>query len=293
MEAVYSQLGSGLIVPAHVVKRRSDRPLAFDFFAGCGGFSLGFIKAGFQVVGAVEWDAMAALTYMVNLGSHPITIHYTDEDGKNKLNKVCERHIFSKDGKKPKSVEDYRQWDTSKGIYNDAVGSGLSGSGWIRHEPDAEPVRDFWFGDVRKLKGDDILHALGIRRGDLDVVFGGPPCQGFSRAGRQQIADLRNNLVYEYARMILELQPKTFVMEEVPDIINFMDPDGVPVLDKFCRILHDGGFGRYDLLKKSLEMQAGAVFGMKGNSGNDKTGKKRRKDESVQEEVQDEQMTLF
>lgn len=289
----YSRTGSGLIVPSHIIKRKSDRPLAFDFFAGCGGFSLGFMQAGFTIVGAVEWDAMASLTYMSNLGSYPINIHYTDEDGEEKLNKACERYIFTKNGKNPKKVEDYKEWNTEAGIYNQAVGSGLSGSGWIRHHPDVEGVRDFWFGDVRKLKGEDILNALGLRKGDLDAVCGGPPCQGFSKAGKQNVADPRNNLVYEYARMIVELQPKTFVMEEVPDIVNFIDPDGVPVLDKFCKILDDGGFGRWDMLKKGLEMQAGCGVGLKGHKGNEKVKRQKRKPEPRPHQVEEEQMVLF
>ena len=59
--------------------------------------------------------------------------------------------------------------------------------------------------------------ALKERHGSIDVVIGGPPCQGFSNANRQhnQAISLNNKLVKEYIRAILDLQPKAFVMENV------------------------------------------------------------------------------
>lgn len=53
--------------------------------------------------------------------------------------------------------------------------------------------------------------------GEIDVVVGGPPCQGFSNANRQrnQLINMNNQLVKEYVRAICELQPKAFVMENV------------------------------------------------------------------------------
>ena len=61
------------------------------------------------------------------------------------------------------------------------------------------------------------------RYGDIDVVIGGPPCQGFSNANRQKNTAINQNnmLVKQYLRAILELQPKAFVMENV-SIIKFL-----------------------------------------------------------------------
>lgn len=146
-----------------------------------------------------------------------------------------------------------RSYDKEKNIFTKPV---WSGEGWIKHHPEASPVRHFWFGDIRELKGQDILNALGLKPGDIDCVIGGPPCQGFSRAGKQNIMDPRNSLVYEFARMVIEIQPKTFVMENVPEILKMMDPDGVPVIDKFCLMLQEGGYGKWEMLKKALVMQA-------------------------------------
>ncbi|MEL6437761.1 MAG: DNA cytosine methyltransferase [Cyanobacteria bacterium J06621_8] len=58
--------------------------------------------------------------------------------------------------------------------------------------------------------------AIGDR--DIDVVFGGPPCQGFSLMGKRDLADERNELVFHFYRLVRELRPKYFVMENVRGI---------------------------------------------------------------------------
>lgn len=59
--------------------------------------------------------------------------------------------------------------------------------------------------------------AIVKRYGEIDVVIGGPPCQGFSNANRQKSRAISQNnmLVKQYIRAILELKPKAFVMENV------------------------------------------------------------------------------
>ena len=59
--------------------------------------------------------------------------------------------------------------------------------------------------------------AIQEQYGAIDVVIGGPPCQGFSNANRQknQTVNKNNMLVKQYVRAIVELQPKAFVMENV------------------------------------------------------------------------------
>lgn len=65
------------------------------------------------------------------------------------------------------------------------------------------------------LKGEDIRSAAGIGRRSVDVVFGGPPCQGFSLIGQRMLEDPRNHLVKEFVRIVAELKAKTFVFENV------------------------------------------------------------------------------
>ena len=69
-------------------------------------------------------------------------------------------------------------------------------------------------GDITQL---DLDATFGKFKGNIDVVIGGPPCQGFSNANRQKnhVISKNNMLVKQYLRAILELQPKAFVMENV------------------------------------------------------------------------------
>lgn len=53
----------------------------------------------------------------------------------------------------------------------------------------------------------------------IDVVIGGPPCQGFSSIGKQNINDKRNDLIFEFGRIVKTLNPKFFVMENVSGLI--------------------------------------------------------------------------
>jgi DNA (cytosine-5)-methyltransferase 1 len=52
----------------------------------------------------------------------------------------------------------------------------------------------------------------------IDLVFGGPPCQGFSLMGKRDLEDTRNSLIFHFYRLVLELRPQYFVMENVPGI---------------------------------------------------------------------------
>lgn len=70
--------------------------------------------------------------------------------------------------------------------------------------------------DVRKLSGRTLLKKLDLKRGDLDLLAGGPPCQGFSKQKRgAHLGDDRNDLVLEHIRLIDELRPRSFIFENV------------------------------------------------------------------------------
>ena len=72
-----------------------------------------------------------------------------------------------------------------------------------------------WKEDIRKISGNDILSFVNIDKYELDLLDGSPPCQGFSTAGKRNINDRRNDLVMEYIRLVREIMPKVFVMENV------------------------------------------------------------------------------
>lgn len=68
---------------------------------------------------------------------------------------------------------------------------------------------------VVDLTGDEIRRKASLLGKDIDVVFGGAPCQGFSMIGRRALDDPRNRLVFHYVRLVRELQPKYCVFENV------------------------------------------------------------------------------
>ncbi len=68
---------------------------------------------------------------------------------------------------------------------------------------------------VAKLSGKEIRARSGIGDKEIDCVFGGAPCQGFSMIGKRVLDDPRNQLVFHYVRLVRELQPKYCVFENV------------------------------------------------------------------------------
>ena len=123
------------------------KPIVIDLFSGCGGLSLGFEMAGFDVRLAIDNWEDALVTYRYN---HKNT---------NTLN----ADLLNLD---PAQVE-----------------------------------KDF-------------------RLSQVDVIIGGPPCQGFSVAGKRIIDDDRNKLYKSFVRFVDHFKPKAFVMENVPNILS-------------------------------------------------------------------------
>ncbi|NVM27789.1 MAG: DNA cytosine methyltransferase [Candidatus Helarchaeota archaeon] len=140
-----------------------------DLFSGCGGFSQGFQKAGFNVIAASEIWVDAIRTYREN---HPST-------------KIIEGDI-SEDCKKRQLYE----------------------------------------------------YLNGI---EIDVIIGGPPCQGYSLAGNRDPEDPRGRLYLDFVEIINEIRPKIFVMENVKGLMSMkhVKPDiSLTELSKFkenCR----------------------------------------------------------
>lgn len=135
-----------------------------DLFSGCGGLSLGFLRAGYEVKRAVEFDPGIAETYRKN---HPET---------------------------DMIVDDIRNIDRS-GIF---------------------------------------------KRGDADIIIGGPPCQGFSMAGARIrggfIDDPRNYLFKHYFHVVRAVKPEVFIMENVKGI---MTMQGGKIFEEILKIFSD------------------------------------------------------
>lgn len=93
----------------------------------------------------------------------------------------------------------------------------------LRSAQDSGFFRDSFevVGDVRLTRGRDLLAAIQRKRGDLELLVGGPPCPSFSTAGkRQSINDARGELVLEFLRVIRETRPRFFIMENVRGLLS-------------------------------------------------------------------------
>lgn len=173
-----------------------------DLFSGVGGFSSGFMKAGFDIIMANEIDPMIAESYRKN---HKDTLM---------INKDIKEFVTNID----EVIED----ELSK----------------FKDENRAEEIRN-------SLKS-------------VDVIIGGPPCQGFSMAGsriRKQnafIEDERNYLFKYYFKIIQKYEPKYFIMENVQGLETMKNGE---ILKEIINLFTDENnfeHGKYFLTKKII-----------------------------------------
>jgi len=144
-----------------------------DLFAGCGGLSLGAMKAGFNGLFAIEYQKNAFETLKFNL------IEKTSDE-------------FSK--------------------------LGISGYNWPKELPLSNyDIKEF----IKNQK--EYLKSLEEK---VDLVIGGPPCQGFSHAGKRKENDPRNQLYKSYISFINIVKPKILIIENVSGIASKFNKDG-------------------------------------------------------------------
>lgn len=76
-------------------------------------------------------------------------------------------------------------------------------------------------GDVRQLCEVNLKKILGVKEGEIDLIAGGPPCQGFSiNAPIRTLDDERNHLFKDFLRVVSSLKPKAVLIENVPGIVS-------------------------------------------------------------------------
>ncbi len=93
--------------------------------------------------------------------------------------------------------------------------------------------------DLAKATGQTLRTLGSFENTDVDLLFGGPPCQGFSTGGKRDLNDERNQLVYDFARLVRQIQPKYFLMENVQGLVS---EHSRPVLDSFVRRVKRNGY---------------------------------------------------
>jgi DNA (cytosine-5)-methyltransferase 1 len=99
----------------------------------------------------------------------------------------------------------------------------------LRLAADADPVFGltheanlpgrFLAADLRAVEAKKVMNTAAVAPGELDIMFAGPPCQGFSIIGSRVVWDARNNLYREVLRLATALRPRCVVIENVPGLL--------------------------------------------------------------------------
>lgn len=102
------------------------------------------------------------------------------------------------------------------------------------------PEASFFEGPISDLNPAELLRDAGLKRGELDCLVGGPPCQSFSYNNHQRSAtNARAQLFRDYLRIVEALNPKTLLMENVPGMLTI---DNGRILDEIKSALHELGY---------------------------------------------------
>jgi DNA (cytosine-5)-methyltransferase 1 len=111
------------------------------------------------------------------------------------------------------------------------------------------PLSKSLCADVKGLSAEEVLaeaksqwaerYPMRAWPDDVDCVFGGPSCQGFSEIGRRNPADERNGLLVGFAKLVVDIMPKYFVMENVPGLLW---PVNGAMLNDTLKVFCDAGY---------------------------------------------------
>lgn len=119
------------------------------------------------------------------------------------------------------------------------------------------PDVDLQKSDIRALSPEDLMKKWGLKKGELDLIAGCPPCQGFSsirtRNKASSVEDARNDLVFEYLRFVEAFLPKTVMMENVPALARDQR-----IEDVVARLAELG----YKVDNSTVQVQDAANFGV-------------------------------
>ena len=103
-----------------------------------------------------------------------------------------------------------------------------------------EDVDAIWARDIRHLTARQVRRRLDLQEGDLDLLAGCPPCQGFSSLrtlnGNRTVEDSRNDLVFQFRKFVKTFKPKAIMMENVPGLASDER------IHEFCHCLRKLGY---------------------------------------------------
>jgi DNA (cytosine-5)-methyltransferase 1 len=178
---------------------------AISLFSGQGGLDIGIENAGYEVLCAIENNKFACETLR-----------------QNRLIANMKKSDFVSWFESHMGQRCFASWsEKEKRILYDRLAIGV---GKRAHFSDTEVIEE----DIRKVDADALMKSLKIKKGQLDLIMGGPPCQSFSRSGkRESIEDERGQLFLDFARFVNVFRPRWFIFENVKGIT--MTKTNVPV----------------------------------------------------------------
>jgi DNA (cytosine-5)-methyltransferase 1 len=106
--------------------------------------------------------------------------------------------------------------------------------------------------DIKEFSICDLKNDLGLAKGDIDIIIGGPPCQAYSTVGKRLSDDPRGKLFKEYFRVLSEIMPKLFVFENVKGLLSIQNGTLINNIIKLfesigyrvqCKLLNAADFG--------------------------------------------------
>jgi|LSQX01.1.fsa_nt_gb DNA (cytosine-5)-methyltransferase 1 len=182
-----------------------------EIFAGCGGMSLGLKAAGFDLHMANDLSPMAGETFAYNLFGENLELLATKKLKSEKV--LWIKSQYAADNLKERLRENPNEY--SKGKYSD-LNSKVDLSGKLI------------IGNI-----DHLLHFITtnqrilnhLREQNVDLLSGGPPCQGFSLAGKRVKDDHKNILPLSFAKFAGLIQPKIVLLENVKGITSPFQTD--------------------------------------------------------------------
>jgi DNA (cytosine-5)-methyltransferase 1 len=101
------------------------------------------------------------------------------------------------------------------------------------------PTTKVILADLAKEAVEQICKKNDVKRGSIDVVVGGPPCQGFSISGKRNPSDPRNILYKSFVEFVDFLKPKAFLMENVPNLVSMQ---GGKIKDEILKDFEKKGY---------------------------------------------------
>lgn len=99
------------------------------------------------------------------------------------------------------------------------------------------PSTNFLPNDIRAISTSDLSEYK-----EVDLMVGGPPCQGFSLTGKRDVNDDRNTLFQDYLNIAKTVKPKIIIMENVKLLTSMTDPDGTLVKDRILKTFEKYGY---------------------------------------------------